>query len=55
MKSAYQTFIGFVWFISFWGFIAIKVGGTSFAAWSWLWVLLPIVPMLSLPVKALGL
>jgi len=45
-----------VWFAAiFWGFIAIKVAGTSFAAWSWWWILLPIVPMLSLVVKALGL
>lgn len=39
----------------FWGFIAVKTGGTSFAAWSWWWVFLPIVPWLSLVVKRLHL
>jgi hypothetical protein len=38
-----------------WSFIAIKTFGTSLAAWSWWWVLLPILPLLSLIVKGLGL
>ncbi len=36
-------------------FIAVKVGGTSLAAWSWWWLLLPIVPVLSLLVTRWGL
>lgn len=36
-------------------FIAIKLAGTSFAAWSWWWILLPIVPILSLLVRHWGL
>lgn len=32
----------------FWGFIVVKVAGHTFAAWSWWWVLMPIVPWLSL-------
>lgn len=47
--------ITFIWGLVFWSFITIKIAGTSLAAWSWWWVLLPIVPMLSLVVKALGL
>lgn len=38
-----------------WGFVAVKIAGTSFAAWSWWWVLLPIVPWLALAVKRFGL
>ena len=38
-----------------WGFIAVKLVGVSFAAWSWWWVLLPIVPWLALLVQHLGL
>ena len=37
------------------GFIAIKLAGTSLAGWSWWWLLLPIVPVLSLVVKRIGL
>lgn len=36
-------------------FIAIKLAGTSLAAWSWWWLLLPIVPLLALVVQHLGL
>lgn len=36
-------------------FIAVKVGGTALAAWSWWWLLMPLVPVLSLLVKAWGL
>lgn len=35
----------------FWGFVVIKVSGTSFAAWSWWWMFLPVVPVLGLVVK----
>lgn len=27
-------------------FVAVKAGGSAFAAWSWLWLLLPEVPVL---------
>ena len=37
--------------IVFWGFVAVKVWGVSFAAWSWWWLLLPIVPWLGLAVQ----
>lgn len=51
MKYIYATFFSLV----FWSFITIKLVGTSFAAWSWWWVLCSIVPMLSLLVKHWGL
>lgn len=41
--------------LCFWFFIAVKVAGHAFAAWSWWWVLFTPVPVLSLAVKALGL
>lgn len=41
--------------IFFWGFIVVKVAGHTFALWSWWWVLLPIVPWLSLLVTRFGL
>lgn len=41
--------------LCFWSFIAIKAGGTSFAEWSWMWVLMTPVPMLSLVVKHFNL
>lgn len=41
--------------VCFWGFIAIKVGGTSLAAWSWWWLLMTPVPVLSLLVTKWGL
>lgn len=44
-----------VYFLIFWGFITIKMVGTSLAAWSWWWLLLPIVPVLSIFVQRLGL
>ncbi len=46
---------GWIWALLFWGYITVKVVGTSFAAWSWWWLLVPIVPWLSLGVKAYGL
>jgi hypothetical protein len=42
------------WLI-FWAFVCIKVAGSSLAAWSWWWLLLPVVPVGSLVVKAWGL
>lgn len=42
------------WFV-FSFFVAVKVAGTSFALWSWWWLLLPLIPVLSLLVKHWGL
>ena len=39
----------------FWSFVVIKAWGTSFAAWSWWWLFLPIVPFIGLVVAKLGL
>lgn len=47
--------ISLLWTLLFWGFIAIKAWGVSFAAWSWWWVLLPLLPWLGLAVERLGL
>jgi hypothetical protein len=44
-----------VWPVCLWTFIAIKVAGTSFAAWSWWWVLLSPIPVVSLITGKLGL
>lgn len=41
--------------LMFWGFIVIKTWGTSFAAWSWWWVLFTLVPWIGLAVQRLGL
>lgn len=53
MSTSSNTTISFG---GFWclAFIIIKVGGTALANWSWLWVLLPIVPILVVILKALG-
>lgn len=50
-----KTFIAYIGTLMFWGFIAVKLAGTSFAAWSWWWLLLVIVPWLSLAVKHFAL
>lgn len=44
-----------VWWLMFWGFVTVKMVGHVFAAWSWWWVLLTIVPWLSLLVQKWGL
>ncbi len=41
--------------LCFWGFIAVKLAGTSLAAWSWWWLLMPIVPIFGLIVERVGL
>lgn len=43
------------WGLFFWAFIIIKVGGTSLAGWSWLWLLMPIIPVISLILNRTGL
>lgn len=35
-------------------FVIGKVGGTAFTAWSWWWLLLPIVPVGDLLARAMG-
>jgi 1,4-dihydroxy-2-naphthoate octaprenyltransferase len=45
----------FLYALLFWGFFAVKYVGTSFALWSWWWLLLPLVPWLGLAVQRLGL
>ncbi len=44
--------LGGLWLIAF---IVLKLGGTSLAAWSWWWLLLPIVPVLVVLCQRLGL
>jgi len=50
-----QKLISLLWALSFWLFLAAKVAGTSLAAWSWWWILVPIVPILGLAVQRFGL
>lgn len=45
----------FLWVLCFLIFIAIKVAGTTLAAWSWWWLLLPPVPLIGAVVVHLGL
>jgi len=55
MKDTLVTLLNFIgWMILFF-FIAVKLAGTSLAAWSWWWVLLPIVPFFDLLVQRFGL
>jgi hypothetical protein len=44
-----------LWAMTFWLFVAIKVAGTTFATWSWWWVLFPPIPAVSLLVRHFGL
>jgi hypothetical protein len=48
-------FFSFIHAVSFWVFIAIKVAGSSLAAWSWWWVLFPVIPCIGLLVERFGL
>ncbi len=46
------------WFLGglvFWAFILIKGWGTALAAWSWWWVLLPVVPVMWVVLEKAGL
>lgn len=45
----------FIYFLIFWSFFAVKAFGVTFAAWSWWWLLLPIMPWLGLAVAHFGL
>lgn len=51
MKFLIEFTMTLVW----WSFLIIKIWGTAFAAWSWWWVLLPIVPWLWRLLNAGGL
>lgn len=51
-KSSSAGGFCFPWFLMF---VIIKLGGSAFAAWSWWWLLLPIVPDLVLILRKLGL
>ena len=44
----------FIIFVSLTVFIAIKVGGTALAAWSWWWLLMSAVPVFWLLLSRLG-
>lgn len=45
----------FLWVLCLLTFIAIKLAGTTLAAWSWWWILLPPVPLIGAVVVHLGL
>lgn len=47
--------VAFLWPAMFWGFLIVKATGHIFAAWSWWWLLLPIVPWVGLAVKYFNL
>ena len=47
--------VSWLWTLVFWLFVVIKMMGTALASWSWWWLFLPIVPVLSLVVKHFGL
>ena len=51
MKNLYQV----LWPVMLWSFVVIKGWGVAFAAWSWWWLLLPIVPELWLALGKAGL
>jgi hypothetical protein len=51
MESFWRLVLG----LMFWGFIVVKAWGTSFALWSWWWMLIPIVPWMGLLVERWGL
>lgn len=38
----------------FWMFVLIKVAGSALAAWSWWWVLCPIIPDIAFIAGKLG-
>ena len=40
--------------LTFTAFVAIKVGGTALATWSWLWLLMPAAPVFALAFSHMG-
>lgn len=53
-KSNTSLFLSLIWPITFWAFLVIKWLGTSLAAWSWWWLLLPPVPTFWLALAKMG-
>ena len=53
--DVFDQLLQFLWVLSLLVFIAVKVAGTSLAAWSWWWLLLPPVPLIGALVVHLGL
>ncbi len=54
MKQFFDGLMRLFWVLSVFSFIAVKVGGTVLAAWSWWWLLLAQVPVLVLLFSRLG-
>lgn len=54
MANSKSSSTSWVFIVSFWAFIVIKVWGTALAAWSWWWILLSIVPNMWLLLTRLG-
>lgn len=46
-----NSLTGFILSLMWWGFIAVKLAGHVFAAWSWWWLLMAPVPWLALLVE----
>jgi hypothetical protein len=46
-KNNTTLLIGWIQGLPFWMFLFIKVAGTSLSAWSYWWLLLPIIPCLA--------
>lgn len=53
--NVFDRLFQFIWAICLLVFVAIKIAGTSLAAWSWWWILLPPVPLIGAVVVHLGL
>lgn len=51
-KTVYHRSFAGLWLVSF---LVMKLGGTLLAAWSWWWILFPIVPVLAAILGVLGL
>jgi len=55
MADREVRYVAGFWPLTFWFFVVVKWLGTLFAAWSWWWVLLPIVPVIGVLVSHFGL
>lgn len=47
--------LAIVWPVCVWTFVAVKIGGTALASWSWWWLLLPQVPVVDLLLRLHGI
>jgi hypothetical protein len=55
MKDESSYSVGqFLYGVVFAAFIAIKVAGAALAAWSWWWLLFPLVPVMALVLGKMG-